>query len=149
MQASLPTKRTQTLTMWGLGGVPQRTKRELGASANLSIRSTRPGHEYAWKTCPQTFIPTSGPLPDHSGRPYTQGLSSLQNLDTNFPFPSCNGMPPKMDIHINITTEVQQLLSHAILDTSRQASGDSTPKRPTSPAWGFHTPPEWKTSTSW
>ena len=40
--------------------------------------------------------------------------------------------PTKTDSHISMTTEVQELLSWAMLDTSSQASGDSTPKRPTS-----------------
>ena len=40
--------------------------------------------------------------------------------------------PPKTDSHISMTAEVQDLLSCAILDTSSQESGDSTPKRPTS-----------------
>ena len=49
------------------------------------------GHGYAWQTCPWTFIPTSGPLPGHIGRPYTQGPSSPQYLDTTFTLPSCHG----------------------------------------------------------
>ena len=44
--------------------------------------------------------------------------------------------PPKTDSHISITVEVKELLSHAMLYTSSQASGDVTSKRPTSEALG-------------
>ena len=44
--------------------------------------------------------------------------------------------PPNTDSHISMTAEVQELLSHAMLDTSSQVSGDSTQKRPTSMALG-------------
>ena len=44
--------------------------------------------------------------------------------------------PLKTDSHISMTAEVQELLSHAELDTSSQALGDSTPERPTSAALG-------------
>ena len=44
--------------------------------------------------------------------------------------------PPKTDSHISMTAEVQELLSHDMLDTSSQALGDSTPKRLTSVALG-------------
>ena len=47
--------------------------------------------------------------------------------------------PPKADSHIGMTAEVQDLLSHAMLDTSSQALGSSTPKRPTSLALGTPT----------
>ena len=42
--------------------------------------------------------------------------------------------PPKTDSHISMTAEVQDLMSHAILDTSSQELGDSTPKSPISMA---------------
>ena len=37
--------------------------------------------------------------------------------------------PPNAETHISMTAEVQELLSCAVLDTSSQASGSSTPKR--------------------
>ena len=47
---------------------------------------------------------------------------------------------PKADSHISMTSEVWELLSHTILDTSSQALGGSTPKRPTSLALGISSP---------
>ena len=44
--------------------------------------------------------------------------------------------PPRAESHIRMTAEVQELLLHAVLDTSSQAYGSSTPKRPTSTALG-------------
>ena len=44
--------------------------------------------------------------------------------------------PPKAESHISMTAEVQELLSCAVLDTSSQESGGSTPKSPTSTALG-------------
>ena len=44
--------------------------------------------------------------------------------------------PPRVKSHITMTAEVQELLSCAVLDTSSQASGSSTLKRPTSTALG-------------
>ena len=67
----------------GLNGGPE-------ASSNLSTRITSPQHEYVqW-----IYIPTSGPLPGHARRPVAQGLSPLQNLDTNFPHSSHHGTFP-------------------------------------------------------
>ena len=65
----------------------------------------------------------------HQETQYAWGLSSPQNLNTNFP--SHYGMSPKAGSHISMTTEVQELLYHVILDTSSQALEDSIPKRPT------------------
>ena len=48
--------------------------------------------------------------------------------------------PLKADSHISMTAEVQELLSHAVLDTSSQALGGFTPKRPTSPALRVSSP---------
>ena len=48
--------------------------------------------------------------------------------------------PPKADSHINMTAEVWELLSHAMLDTSSQALGDFPPERPTSPTLGVSSP---------
>ena len=39
-----------------------------------------------------------------------------------------------------MTAEVQELLSHTLLDTYSHASGDSLPKGPTSPALGVPSP---------
>ena len=44
--------------------------------------------------------------------------------------------PPRVEGHISMTTEVQELLSHTALDTSSQALGTSTPKRLASMALG-------------
>ena len=38
--------------------------------------------------------------------------------------------PPKTNSYISITTEVQEFLSHAVLDTSSQALRNSTTRRP-------------------
>ena len=72
--------------------------------------------------------------PGHTRGPCTWCLSSPQNPNTVFPFPSGHGMSAWKDSHISMTAEVQDLLSHAILDTSIQEFGDSTLKRPTSTA---------------
>ena len=58
------------------------------------VQTLLSGHGYTWQTCPQTFIPTGGHLQGHTGRPYTQGPSSPQNLNTTFPLPPCHGMSP-------------------------------------------------------
>ena len=49
--------------------------------------------------------------------------------------------PPKADSHISMTTEVWDLLSHAMLDTSSQVLGDSTLKGQHPQPWGIHHPP--------
>ena len=136
MWASLPTRSTQTLTVWGLGGEPWRTKWGLGARANLAIRNTCPGHGYAWQTCPWTFIITGGSPPGHTGRLYVWCPSSLQHFDTTYPSHITMEHPPKADSHISMNAEVWELLSHAMLGTSSQVAEDSTPKRPTSVALG-------------
>ena len=43
--------------------------------------------------------------------------------------------PPKVESQISMTMEVSELLFWMALDTSGQASGSSTPKRPVSLAW--------------
>ena len=43
--------------------------------------------------------------------------------------------PLKVESQISMTMEVSELLSQAVLDTSSQALGSSTPKRPVSLAW--------------
>ena len=42
----------QAPPMWGLGGVPQRTKWGLGADVDLTIRTAHLEHGYAWQTDP-------------------------------------------------------------------------------------------------
>ena len=112
------------------GCVPRRTKQGLGASANLTVRTTPPGNECTWQLCPWTIIPTGGPLQGNTGRPYTWGPNSLQNLNSIFPLPILPWNVPLKQIATSAwTTEVQELLSHAMPDTSSQALGDSTPKR--------------------
>ena len=56
----------------------------------------------------------------------------------NSTFPTCPAMapPPKAESQVSMTMEVSELLSQAALDTSGQALGSSTPKRPVSPALG-------------
>ena len=44
--------------------------------------------------------------------------------------------PPKVESQVSMTMDVSELLSQAVLDTSCQASGCSTPKRPVSLALG-------------
>ena len=44
--------------------------------------------------------------------------------------------PPKVESQVSMTMEVSELLSQAALDTSSQALGCSTPKRPVSLAYG-------------
>ena len=52
--------------------------------------------------------------------------------------PTCPTMvpPPKVESQVSMTTEVSELLLWAALDTSSQALGSSTPKRPVSLALG-------------
>ena len=58
--------------------------------------------------------------------------------DSTSTSPSCPTMapPPKALSQVSMTMEVSELLSQAALDTSGQASGSSTPKRPASLALG-------------
>ena len=70
---------------------------------------------------------TPGDLVPKASAPYrTSTLSSPSHLAMEH--------LPKTDSHICMTAEVQDLLSHATLDTFSQELGDSTPKRPTSAA---------------
>ena len=48
----------------------------------------------------------------------------------------CYGPPPRAESQVSMTMEVSELLSQVALDTSSQASGCSTPKRPVSLALG-------------
>ena len=134
MQASLPIRSKPTLSVWGQGGVPQRTQWGLGASVNLTIRIICLGHGYTWQNCPQTFIPTGGPPLGHTRRPYAQDPIPCGTSTPTSPSHLAMECPPKTDSHISMTAEVQELLLHVMLDTFSQALGDSTPKRPTSVA---------------
>ena len=125
-----------TLTVGGPGGVPWRTKRGLGAGANFFIRITSPQHEYVWLTCQQSCIPASGPLPGHTRRPCTQASAPHRTSTPTSPSHLTMEHPFKADSHISMAAEVRELLSRAMLDTSSQASGDSTLKRPTSVVLG-------------
>ena len=96
-------------------------------------------------TCEPSFLPVDlsqatlgycmpeAPTPHTTLTPYSPSHLTMKH-------------PPKTDHHISMTTEVQELLSCATPDTSGQASGDSTPKRPTSAALG--TPPSTRTEDS-
>ena len=119
----LPTgKYMSTLTVWGPGGIPQRTKQGLGASANISNSITSPRCEYAWHTHLQTFIPTSGPHPrSHQGTMCPRHQLSHRASTPSSPSHLAMEHPPKADSHIRMTAEVWELLFHAILDTSSQA----------------------------
>ena len=80
-----------------------------------------------------SFLPVDLP-PVHTERPLTQDLSSLQNIYINSPYHLAVEHPPTADSHISMTTEVWELLSHTMLDTSSQVFGNSLPKGPTYPA---------------
>ena len=58
--------------------------------------------------------------------------------DSTSNYPTCPAMvpPPKAEIQVSMTMEVSELLSQAALDTSGQALGSSTPKRPVSMTLG-------------
>ena len=147
MWVSLPTRGTQTLTVWGPGGVPQRTKWELGVLSSLSESLVQgmnmlgePAHEPSFLLVYLSWVMPGDHTPKASTLCRTLTPTSPSHLTMEY--------PPKMDSHINITTEVQELLSHAVLDTSSQALGDSTPKEPTSLSLGVSPPSEQKTPPS-
>ena len=58
--------------------------------------------------------------------------------DSTSTSPTCSAMAPptKVESQVSMTMEVSELLSQAALDTSSQALGSSTPKRPVSTALG-------------
>ena len=60
----------------------------------------------------------------------------MPNLTLSFPCHLTLKCPTKVDSHISMTAEVRELLSCAVLDTSSQELGTSTPKRPTFVALG-------------
>ena len=70
---------------------------------------------------------------------------TMQGRESNAPFlsssstctfPTCLAMvpPPKVGSQVSMTMEVSELLLWVALDTSSQALGSSSPKRPVSPA---------------
>ena len=59
-------------------------------------------------------------------------LSLGSGSNTTLAASPTQAFPSTVDSHISMTMEVSKLLSQAALDTSRQASGGSTPKRPVS-----------------
>ena len=59
-----------------------------------------------------------------------------RNLTPSSPSHLTMEHPPKTASYISMTAEIQELLSQAMLDTSSEASGDCTPKRPPSVALG-------------
>ena len=58
--------------------------------------------------------------------------------DSTSTFPACHAMapPPKVESQVSMMMEVSELLLQAVLDTSSQALGSPTPKRPVSTALG-------------
>ena len=132
MWASPPARIMSTLTVRGSKGLPRRAEWGHGASSNISTRIPHPQGEYAW----WTYIPTSGPLPVHSRWLCTQGLSPHGILTPTSPTHLTREHPPRAKSHISMTAKVQELLSHAVLDTSSQAMGSATLKRPTYVALG-------------
>ena len=91
----------------------------------------KPIHEPSFLLVDLSWITLGDHMPKASASHRTSTLSS--------PFQLTLEHSPKTDSHISMTAEVQELLSCAMLDTSSQVLGDSTPKRPTSVALG--TPP--------
>ena len=84
-------------------------------------------------TCKPSFLPVDlswVTLGDH----VPEASAPHRTSKPSSPFHLAMEYPPKTDNHISMTAEVQDLLPCAILDTSTQESGDSTPKRPTSMA---------------
>ena len=66
-----------------------------------------------------------------SKAPFLGGSST-----STFPHALLWCLPPKAESQVSMTMEVSELLLQVALDTSDQASGSSTPKRPVSPALG-------------
>ena len=111
---------------------PGRAQQGPGADHNIATRVTSLWHKYAW----WPNILASGPFPVHIRQPCTWCLSPPQDFGSNLPNATHPGTSPKSESHVSMTAEVQELLSCAVLDTSSQASGRSTPKRLTSAALG-------------
>ena len=70
--------------------------------------------------------------PEASAPHRTSTSSSPSHLAMEHP------LSRKADSHIRMTAEVWELLFHAMLDTSSQASGAPAPKRPNLQPWGSH-----------
>ena len=66
--------------------------------------------------------------------------------DSTSTSPTCPAMAPspKVESQVSMTTEVSELLLQVLLNTSSQASGSSTPKRPVSMALSPHPLLGWK-----
>ena len=119
------------------GSVPWGAKWGLGTGDNLPVKVTGPWHEHVrwfstvnqcssqWNSC-KPHQKTVCQRPQLHAEPHPQLPSSCFTL-------KC---PTKADSHISMTAEVRELLSHAVLDTSSQELGTSTPKRPASVALG-------------
>ena len=75
-----------------------------------------------------------------SGNHVTEASAPLRTWTLSSPSHLAMECPPKADSHMNMTAELQEILSHAILDTSSQMLGGSTLKRLTSPALGASPP---------
>ena len=107
---------------------------------------SRPGHECSWRTCPQTFIPISGPLLVHTWGPPTQGLSFLLNIYTNFPISLWNVPYSRWPHQHDCWSVIAPILCYA---GCLQPSIGGLPQRSQHlQPWGFHPPPGHKTPPS-
>ena len=75
-------------------------------------------------------LPHASPGDLMAGSPAPHGTSTPTS-----PHHAVEGLS-KTNSHLSMTTEVQELLSQAFLDTSNQASGDFMPRRPTTTTAG-------------
>ena len=133
MQVDPPIRGLSTFVFGGPSVIPQRTEWVPSSGNNISTQITSSQHECAqwW-----THFLASGPLPVHDGRTWVQGPISQQWFNIYFPTHPTMASPPKAESQVSMTMEVSELLPWAALDTSGQALGSSTLKRPVSTALG-------------
>ena len=122
MWASPPTRSTSTLTgedqvlyPEGLNGglEPVLTSLSEALAHNVSMFG-RPTHEPTFLPVDLSQVTPGDQVPTVSAPHRTSTQSSLYYLTM--------GHPSKADSHIGMTAEIQELLSHVVLDTSNQAS---------------------------
>ena len=77
----------------------------------------------------QTCLSTSGHPEIHNTGGRAQSPIPWQSLNSILTASPIRAPLPKVEGQVSMTTEVRELLSQAVLDTSEHAFGSSTPKR--------------------
>ena len=110
---------------------PEGLNRNLEASGRPPTSVDSLQHHHIQRSHLRTYLYLS-----HYEGPHLRGLRSRQNPKSASPsHPHLEGHA-KVGSHTSMTTEVRKLLFHAVLDTSSQDSGVSTPRRLASTALG-------------